>query len=126
MGDLGMFGFWMFIAAAVLGGIWSDVKSKESKQETLRRLVESGQEINAQTLDALLNGADSRDNEREYRIGSYVLGGVALGLFVFSLFLGIVSSDARWVLMGVSFLVACIAGGLRVASHYVARDQQSF
>ncbi|MEL7311296.1 MAG: hypothetical protein AAFN07_07295 [Pseudomonadota bacterium] len=124
MGDLGMLGFWLFIAVAVFSGIWSEVKEKEAKQETLRRVVESGRDVDAEVIDRILGEADARDTAREYRIGAYVLAGVAGGLLVFSMFLGIVSSDARWVLMGVSALVACISGGLYGASRYVARGQE--
>ena len=39
---LGALGFWLFLAAVVVAGIWFDAKKRESQQETLRRVVESG------------------------------------------------------------------------------------
>ena len=121
MGDLGMFGFWMFIAAAAVGGIWSDVKTKETKQETLRRMVESGRDLDPAMIQEVLGKAEGQTYEQQLRTASYITGGVSAGLFVFSWFLGVVSADARWVLMGVSALVACISGGLFLASQYIRR-----
>lgn len=123
MGDIGMFGFWMFIAAAVVGGIWYDAKEKETKQETLRRVVESGRDIDPETLDRLIGENSSGNTSRDLRVGAYILFGVSPGLFVFSLFLGMVSAEARVVLMGVSALVACIGGGLLAAARLVERNQ---
>ena len=40
---LGALGFWLFLAAVVVAGIWFDARKRESDQETLRRIVESGQ-----------------------------------------------------------------------------------
>ncbi|MEL7296108.1 MAG: hypothetical protein AAGJ86_00530 [Pseudomonadota bacterium] len=123
MGDLGMFGFWMFIAACVIAGIWSEVKGKETKQETLRRIVESGRDIDPDMVEQLIGKSDRKDSERELRVGSYIMGGVSGGVLIFSAFLGIISEEARWVLMGVSALVACIGGGLYFASRYVGREK---
>ncbi|MEL7296382.1 MAG: hypothetical protein AAGJ86_01905 [Pseudomonadota bacterium] len=121
MGDLGMFGFWMFIAAAAVGGIWSDVKSKETKQETLRRMVESGRDLDPATIQEVLGKEEGQSYEQQLRTASYITGGVAVGLLLFSLFLGLVSVEAKWVLMGVSALVGSISGGLYLASGYIRR-----
>ena len=40
--SLGALGFWIFIAAVVVAGIWGDTRKREIQQETLRRIVESG------------------------------------------------------------------------------------
>lgn len=37
---VGALGFWIFIAAMVIGGIWADARKKAEKHETLRRIVE--------------------------------------------------------------------------------------
>ncbi len=119
MGNFAAFGFWMFIAAVVVAGIWYDAKEKETKQETLRRVVESGQDVNPEVIDKLIGESDGRNTARDLRIGAYIMFGVAPGLFIFSLFLGMISGDARSALMGVSALVACIAGGLIGAARLV-------
>ena len=102
------------------------MNGKQPKQQSPHRLMQGDQESITQSLDTSLSSDHSRTSEREFRTGSYVLGGVALGLFVFSLFLGPVSSDGRREVMGVSFLMACIAGGFRLASYQAnARNPQS-
>ncbi|MEM6818916.1 MAG: hypothetical protein AAF578_08990 [Pseudomonadota bacterium] len=123
MGDIGAFGFWFFIAAAVVGGIWYDAKEKESKQETLRRVVESGQDIDAALIEKMLGEAQgNRNAARDLRIATLIMIGVSAGMFVFSLFLGVASPEGRAVLMGVSGLVICIAGGLWAAARYLERE----
>lgn len=116
---LGAFGFWIFIAAIVVAGIWYDAKRKESQQETLRRVVESGKEVEPEVIDRLLGVSEARDLERDLMIGSYITLAVAPGLFLFGLFLGMVNDDARLVLMGVSLLVLCVGGGLYLAARLV-------
>ncbi len=123
MGDIGAFGFWFFIAAAVVGGIWYDAKEKESKQETLRRVVESGQDIDVALIEKMLGEAQgNRNAARDLRIATLIMIGVSAGMFVFSLFLGVASPEGRAVLMGVSGLVICIAGGLWAAARYLERE----
>ena len=116
---LGAFGFWIFIAAIVVAGIWYDARRKESQQETLRRVVESGRDIDPAVIDRLLGTSEARDLERDLMIASYITLGVAPGLFLFCLFLGRVNDDARLVFMGISLLVLCVGGGLYLAARLV-------
>lgn len=125
MGDLGMFGFWIFIGAAAVAGIWSEIKEKESKQETLRRVVESGQNLDQEMIDQMLGVSDTKSSQRDLRTGAYIMGGVAAGLLLFSFFLGRVSTDAGWILTGVSSLVACIGGGMFVAANRMGQNNAS-
>ena len=49
-------GFWIVLAAIVVAGIWFDTRKRKRKreQETLRRVVESGQSIAAEVIDKLV------------------------------------------------------------------------
>lgn len=47
--------FWGFIASVAVAGIWYDIRKKESRQETIRRLVESGQPIDDSLMEKLLS-----------------------------------------------------------------------
>lgn len=118
---LGAVGFWLFIAAVVVAGIWYDARRKESQQETLRRLVESGRDLDQDVIDRVTGTSDAKDLERDLKIGAYIVGAVAPGLFLFSLFLGRVDENARAALMGVSALVACVSVGLYLAARFVER-----
>jgi hypothetical protein len=118
---LGALGFWLFIAVVVGSGIWYDAKRKEIQQETLRRIVESGRDIDPSVIDRVVGTSGARELERDLRIGAFIVLAVAPGLFVFSLFLGMISPEARMAVMGVSALVAFIGGGLLMASRLVER-----
>ena len=118
---LGALGFWLFIAVVVGSGIWYDAKRKEIQQETLRRIVESGRDIDPTVIDRVIGTSGAKELERDLKIGAFIVLAVAPGLFVFSLFLGMISPEARMAVMGVSVLVAFIGGGLLMASRLVER-----
>jgi hypothetical protein len=40
--ELGAFGFWLFIAAVIVAGVWYGICEREAQHETLRRLIDSG------------------------------------------------------------------------------------
>ena len=40
---LAALGFWTFIAAIIVAGIWDGIRKREAQHETLRRMIESGQ-----------------------------------------------------------------------------------
>ncbi|HUQ08926.1 MAG TPA: hypothetical protein VM146_01330 [Steroidobacteraceae bacterium] len=48
-------GFWIFIAALVVGGMWSDARKKAEKHETLRRIVEKTGTIDEARLKELFS-----------------------------------------------------------------------
>ena len=49
---LGAFGFWLFIAAVVVAGIWFDARKRESQQETLP--LQNSASVIAQVLSTSL------------------------------------------------------------------------
>lgn len=119
---LGALGFWIFIAAIVVAGIWYDVRRKESQQETLRRVVESGREIDPEIIDRLMGVSDSEETERDLKVSALIVLAVAPGMFILSLFLGFISPEARVAVMGASVLVAFIGAGLWLAASLVRRS----
>jgi hypothetical protein len=60
--DLGAFGFWIFIAAVVVGGMWSETRKKAEKHETLRRIVEKTGTIDEAKLKELFTVPPSELN----------------------------------------------------------------
>ncbi len=124
---LGAFGFWMFIAAVVVAGIWYDARKRESQQETLRRIVESGREIDRDVLDEILDSKDkdTKDMARDLWVAGVIVAFVSPGLALLGWFLGRVDQDALNALLGVSALVAFVAAGLLIAAKYVeSQDTQ--
>ena len=115
--------FWGFIAAVVVAGIWSDIRKKESQQETVRRLVESGQPIDKELMDRLISagGRENSSPDRDFRITALWILPVSAGLAVLGLILGQISPEATVALLGVAALTACLGIGFFLASFVVQR-----
>ena len=128
MGDiaagLGSLAFWLFIAAVVVGGMWSESRKRESQQETLRRLVESGQTIDKKVVDQILAAGGNKDLARDLKVGGLIMLFIAPGLAAMGWFMARVVPDLFPILFGVSLLVGFIAAGLLYASKITGRGQQ--
>lgn len=115
--------FWLFVAAAVVAGIWDGIRKREAQHETIRRIIESGQPVDKAVIDKLLlmNKAGSGRPDRDFLVTAMWIGPVALGLAVFGYILGYINPDARIALFGVSCLLAVLSIGYYLASKVVAR-----
>ena len=114
--------FWGFIAAVVVAGIWYDIRKKESQQETIRRLFESGQPVDDALMDKLMARQDSMERpDRVYLLAGLIVAAAAVGLVILGLVLGMAYPETKLPLLGVSGLVGCIGVGLLTASKLAAR-----
>lgn len=90
--DLGSLGFWLFIAAIVVGGYWRDARQKAEKHETLRRILEKTGTIDEAALKELFTERPSQEwkpgsGYRALRVmGTIVMFIAAAILVFFSLF----------------------------------------
>lgn len=113
---LGALGFWLFIASVVVGGMWFDSRKKESEQESLRRLVESGKDIDKDTLDKILTASSDKTRpDQDLKIAGLITLFIAPGLLVLGWFMSEFADEMWPLMMGVSGLVTFIAFGLLVA-----------
>ena len=119
---LGALGFWIFIAAIIVAGIWYDARRRESQQETLRRIVESGREIDQSIIDRIIGVGESEKQAQDLKVAAYIVLPIAPGVFVLSFFIGMISEEARVALQGVSALLLFIGGGLLMAARHVERN----
>jgi hypothetical protein len=126
MADLG-FGlaavaFWGFIAACVVGGIWYAIREKQAQHETLRRIIESGRDVDSDAIDRILNAGG--DPARDLKVAGYITVSIAPGLLILGWFLQGVSENEEifTIMLGVAGLVFCIAVGLLVASTVMERS----
>lgn len=117
--------FWGFIGTCVVSGVWDNIKKRETKHETLRRMIESGQPMDEQTLIKLgLIGRDANDRpDLAFKITALWLLPIAVGLAVMSQFLATVDAEAQQAVMGASMLVGCMGigawiGGMITAPWY--------
>ena len=111
--------FWGFIAAVVVGGIWYAAREKEAQHETLRRMIDSGKDLDEEAVSRIFKEKGRPD--RDLKIGGVIAAFSAPGLAGLGWFLRNVSDDAFHALSGVSGLVAFVAAGLLVAAR-IARS----
>lgn len=113
---LGALGFWLFLGAVVLGGIWFDAKRRESQQETLRRIVESGQRIDQAMIEKILkSGRNAGRVDQDLKVGGLITLSVAPGLVLLGYFLSGLEEKMMDLMLGVSLLVGFIGIGLYAA-----------
>jgi hypothetical protein len=113
---LGVFGFWMFLAAIVVAGIWFDARKRESQQETLRRVVESGQSLDPAVIDKMINaGAEHERTDRDLKVAGIIVMFVAPGLVVVGWGLSKFNENIFTLMLGVSGLVGLVGIGLYVS-----------
>jgi O-antigen/teichoic acid export membrane protein len=115
--------FWGFLASIVVAGIWYDVRKREAQQETVRRLLESGQPIDDSLMDKLFSlGGGTRERlDRDFKLVALIMLPTAVGLALLGLVLGLQDIGAKLPLLGVAALVACIGLGFLWASRLAAR-----
>jgi O-antigen/teichoic acid export membrane protein len=114
--------FWGFLASIVVAGIWYDVRKREAQQETVRRLLESGQPIDDSLMDKLFSlGGGTRERlDRDFKLVALIMLPTAVGLALLGLVLGLQDIGAKLPLLGVAALVACIGLGFLWASRLAA------
>ena len=110
---LAAFGFWMFIAAVSVGGIWDGVRKREAEHETLRRMIESGKTPDQDLVDKLLG--HKKDPARDLKVAGLIVIFVAPGLALMGWVIGLAQPDALMPLFGVAGLVGFVGIGLLTA-----------
>ena len=116
---LAAFGFWMFIAAATVGGIWDGVRKREAEHETLRRMIESGKQPDPEMINKLLG--HKKKPARDLKVGGLITIFVAPGLAALGLLLSLQEKDALLPLLGVAALVGFVGIGLLTAARFLER-----
>ena len=121
---LASFGFWMFIAACVLGGIWDGARKREAEHETLRRIFDSGKPIDEEMIDRIMG--NNKRPDQDLKIAGLIVVSVAPGLAILGYFVG-----AFKELIGIAGLVAFVGIGLLSAAKFAdnawkkARDEKN-
>ena len=92
-------GFWIFIAVVVASGVWDGIRKREAQHETLRRIIESGQTIDDELVDKLIElTGGNKDKEQDFRIAAIILIFIAPGLALFGWIMGIfLAEQLTWV-----------------------------
>ena len=113
--------FWAFLAACVIGGVWSSIREKEARHETLRRIIESGKEVDAEVIDRVMN--DGEKSETDLKVGGLITMFVARGLVLLGYVLEIATGNDKifTIMLGVGGLVFFVAMGLLVVAKVTQR-----
>lgn len=122
-GGIAILAFWIFIALIVLGGIWDNIRKRDVQHETVRRVIESGQEIDQQLIDKLLAASDGNATRLDValRVSALWILPVAAGLIPFAFVLGTISEDAKVPLLGISAMLFCFGVGFLIAAKVAER-----
>ena len=116
---LGALGFWVFIAAVVVAGVWYGIRQREAQHETLRRMIDSGQPIDQSLMERLLGGDNRLD--RDLKAAGVIVLFIAPGLALLGWFISRVSQVWLFPILGAAALVAFVGIGLLVAAKFVER-----
>ncbi len=129
MGSIGLgaglsaLAFWGFLAVVVAAYYWDSARKRESRHETLRRIVESGRDIDRDLMDKLLTASRGTDHlDRDLKVAGLICLSVAPGLALLGWMLSFLSAKTLMPLLGVAALMLCIAIGLLVAARAARGD----
>jgi len=120
---LGALGFWLFIATVIAVGVWSSIRKRESQHETIRRVIESGQDIDPELADKLLTltRTESKELDRDLKVSGWIVLFLAPGMVLLGYGLSMVEEGIFPILLGVSGLMVFLSIGMFVAAYVVKR-----
>ena len=116
---LAALGFWLFIGAATVAGIWDGIRKREAQHETLRRMIEAGKAPDQELVNKLLG--TGKNASRDLTTGGLITLFVAPGLALMGY---LIDEDAFMPLLGVAALVAFVGAGLLVAAQFTKRSEK--
>lgn len=118
-------GFWIFLSAVVVARVWFDVRKREAQQETLRRVVESGQHLDVAVIDRMLqvSGGNERP-DRDLKVAGIITMFASPGLAILGWFLGRFNDKIFEIMIGVALLVLLVGAGIYVAGTMINRWKQ--
>lgn len=118
-------GFWIFLSAVVVARVWFDVRKREAQQETLRRVVESGQHLDVAVIDRMLqvSGGNERP-DRDLKVAGIITMSASPGLAILGWFLGRFNDKIFEIMIGVALLVLLVGAGIYVAGTMINRWKQ--
>jgi len=117
-GDISGLGFWIFVAALIVGGMWKESRQQAEKHETLRRIVEKTGTIDEAKLKELFRPAEEQSypglSYRALRVAGTIIMFAGAGLAAFFLIPKLFLSPIEWWYGGFSIAVGVAILGLGV------------
>ena len=112
---LAALGFWLFIAVAVIGGIWDGARKREAKHESLRRIIESGQQVDPAVMDRLFG--EDKSKGVDLQVSGVITLSASVGIALLGWFISLLNAKALLPLLGAAALVAMVGIGLLIGDH---------
>lgn len=114
---LGALGFWAFLAAVIVAGIWYGIRERQAQHETLRRMIETNQPVDQAQMDKLLSSSvGSKRVDRDLKVSGLIVLFTAPGVAVLGVFLSALSTKVLPPLLGAAALILFVGIGLLVAA----------
>jgi hypothetical protein len=119
--DFGALGFWLFVAALLVGGMWKESRQQAEKHETLRRIVEKTGVVDEAKLKELFSSAGDTSSApgtgyRALRIGGTIIMFAGAGMALFFLIPTLIGHPIDWWYGGVAIAAGITLLGLGVFS----------
>ncbi len=121
---LSAIGFWLFIAAVIGFGVWDGIRKRDAKHETLRRVAESGRDLDVKTIDKIMGEDKNKNAVRDLRVAGLITLFVTPGLALFGWIMSLMSEEVLYPMLGASAIVGCVTIGLFVAARYLERVER--
>ena len=129
IGDLG---FWIFVAALVVGGMWKEARDKAEKHETLRRIMEKTGTLDEAKLKELFDEASSDGSQpgyvyRNLRMWGTVVMFIGAAIALFFLVPTLVGHPIEWWYggLGIGAGVALVGFGIFFSSRFAEQPPGS-
>ena len=113
-------GFWIFIGMVVVGGIWDSIRKRDAEHETMRRIIESGRDLDPDLIETLMG---TKKLHQGLKVGGWIVLACAPGMAILALFISWQASGFLLPLLGVAGLLVCIGGGLLYAGKMVEAEE---
>jgi hypothetical protein len=122
--ELGALGFWLFIAAIIVAGVWEKSRREAERHETLRRIVEKTGTIDEAKLKDLFTAAPAEESKpgsgyRSLRITGVIVMFLAAGLAIIFATIGLMFGDRQAIAaLAIAAALALVGLGIFFSSRF--------
>ncbi len=116
--------FWMFVAVAVVAGVWKDYASRRETERTIRVAIEKGQQLDPALVEKMLHPKKGGDRTG-LLVGGLVTLAAGLGLPIMGYFISLAAgeSEVLYIMIGAGILVAMVGAALIIAWRFVKPEE---
>jgi Domain of unknown function (DUF6249) len=115
--------FWIFIGVVSVGGMILDYRKRKLALESIRLVIERGQQLSPEVIDRLWARDDEKTDPHDLQIGGIITCASGVGFALLSGVAALLFPLQHWVLIGVGvgILGICVGVGLLIAAKSLRR-----